>query len=248
MVAAFHVKPNGKVNVWDSGPDEPKAPARPDIAEHDPEYEITRAEYEAEIAHYRALRREHEQWNARNPDGKPELIELWPPDARHAIAVDPERYELAQYENVEPEAVLVPERDALARPPLQPRLDHRGHPILPAPPVAPVFTRRLAEPGSGPTMAEPITEPQSALAQPIARDPGALDDPRFPPEPHGWVDPTGQRRPAPAEDEAEDESEPEESRRERKRRRKEERAAEQAAADAGERHDGHEGRDEEQQA
>jgi hypothetical protein len=65
--------------VLDKGPREPVAPDNPDDEEA--------------TAAYKAAVRDYEAWHKRHPDEPP--VHVWPAvDARHAVAADPERYEI----------------------------------------------------------------------------------------------------------------------------------------------------------
>lgn len=97
------IKPNGKVDIWDLGPQRPtapKAPESPDLdklkgadrALADVEHEDAVEKYKDHLRHYGAAKREHTAWHDKN--GGPIKVELWAVDAKHAIEVEPERYKL----------------------------------------------------------------------------------------------------------------------------------------------------------
>jgi hypothetical protein len=107
------VKPNGKVDLWDLGPQvEPKAPVPP-VAPDTPddrlkgaalahavaEHAAASLEYEDEVERYKdklrrwtADRKAHRAWH--DEQGGPIKIELWGVDARHALEKEPDRYKL----------------------------------------------------------------------------------------------------------------------------------------------------------
>lgn len=96
------VKPNGKVDLWDIGPqmepEPPEAPNEPDkdklkgakLAAAELEYEDAMAAYKNELRAYTAARRDYEEWHREN--GGPIKVELWGTDARHAMEVEPKRF------------------------------------------------------------------------------------------------------------------------------------------------------------
>lgn len=102
MIPQNRVKPSGKVDIWDLGPQRPDAPAEPkpvdtklkgaDLAIAEVEYEDAIDLYKRELKAYAALKREHERWHREN--GGPVKFELWGIDARHAMQTDSDRYKL----------------------------------------------------------------------------------------------------------------------------------------------------------
>jgi hypothetical protein len=114
MIPFARVKQNGKVDLWDMGPQvEPKAPDAP-VPPEEPdrtklktvalaaavaEHAAATLEYEDDIERYKdALRRwtsdrkAYRAWKDEN--GGPVKVEMWGVDARHALDREPERYKL----------------------------------------------------------------------------------------------------------------------------------------------------------
>lgn len=88
------MKPNGKVDLWDTGPTRPLppvAPKEPDLSKlKDAELALAQVQHEDALEAYKnALRRygeqkqEHAAWHAEN--GGPLKVELWGVDARWAL-------------------------------------------------------------------------------------------------------------------------------------------------------------------
>lgn len=124
------VKANQKVDLWDMGPTRPEDPAEPqkpaenlkgaEKAAAMVEYEDAMERYKDQLRAWSAARRDFKSWQEEM--GGPRKVELWAPDARHAMEVEPERWKLdlpkgmkagrAQIEAEEREAA---EREALER-------------------------------------------------------------------------------------------------------------------------------------
>lgn len=95
------VKSNGKVDLWDCGPQAaPKPPAAPvepdksklkgaDLALAEIEYEDGIARYKDDLRKWKADREEHRHFME---EKGPVKIELWGADARHALEREPDRY------------------------------------------------------------------------------------------------------------------------------------------------------------
>lgn len=102
VIPLHRVKQNGKVDLWDRGPQvppAPKAPKDPDASLKGAEFAAAELAYEDDIIRYKAeLRRWtedrvlHREWKDTN--GGPVKIELWGVDARHALATEPQRFAL----------------------------------------------------------------------------------------------------------------------------------------------------------
>jgi hypothetical protein len=94
------IKLNGKVDIWDLGPERPIAPDAPvepkktgraaDDAVAAQEQEDAIAEYKKELKAYTALKREYDEHRA--SVGGPLKIEAWPTDANEWLILHPERY------------------------------------------------------------------------------------------------------------------------------------------------------------
>lgn len=103
MIPYQRVKPNGKVDLWDLGPQvppkAPPAPEKPDeklkgaeLAAAEVEYEDACDRYKDDLRDYTTARKSHAAW-ARDKGG-PIKVELWGVDARHAMETEPDRYKL----------------------------------------------------------------------------------------------------------------------------------------------------------
>lgn len=133
------VKPNGKVDLWDLGPQvEPKAPAPPpepdkaklkgaELAAVELEYDDALLLYKDELRAYSAEKRAHLDWL--RDKGGPVKIEMWGVDARYALDNWSNRFKLdlpkgakpgkAQAEAEEMERIAADEnRQARAKDPL----------------------------------------------------------------------------------------------------------------------------------
>lgn len=97
------IKKNGKVDLWDCGPTRPLAPDAPvepddkklkgaDLAAAQVEHEDDLERYKIALRAYAAAKRAHLEWHAVN--GGPIKVELWGIDARHALEVEPDRFQL----------------------------------------------------------------------------------------------------------------------------------------------------------
>jgi hypothetical protein len=97
------VKLNGKVDLWDLGPQvEPKPPAAPDapdaklkgaeLAAAELEYEDACELYKGQLRAYSAARKAHLAW--KDEKGGPVKVEMWGVDARHALENWPDRFKL----------------------------------------------------------------------------------------------------------------------------------------------------------
>lgn len=104
MIPYQRVKPNGKVDLWDLGPQVgPKPPAAPpapdatklkgaELAAAEVEYEDACERYKDELRDYTAARKAHARWSIEK--GGPIKVELWGVDARHAMETEPDRFKL----------------------------------------------------------------------------------------------------------------------------------------------------------
>lgn len=103
MIPQHRVKLNGKVDLWDLGPQvEPKAPEAPEppsdklkgaeLAAAEIEHEDALERYKDELRAYTVARKAHREWG--DVKGGPVKVEFWGADARHAIEVEPARYKL----------------------------------------------------------------------------------------------------------------------------------------------------------
>lgn len=103
MIPLNRVKLNGKVDLWDLGPQvapkAPDAPAAPDtklkgpdLAAAELEYEDQCEIYKGHLRAYTAARKAHLEW--KDQKGGPVKVELWGADARHAMEVEPDRFKL----------------------------------------------------------------------------------------------------------------------------------------------------------
>ena len=104
MIPLNRVKPNGKVDLWDLGPQvAPKPPAAPkepdkdklkgaELAAAELEYEDACELYKGELRAYSAARKAHLEW--RESKGGPLKVEMWGIDARHAMEVESDRFVL----------------------------------------------------------------------------------------------------------------------------------------------------------
>lgn len=104
MIPLSRVKPNGKVDLWDLGPQvAPKPPAAPEepdkgklkgaeLAAAEVAYEDAVAAYKASLRDWNERRAHHRAWHAEN--GGPKKVELWGADARHAMEIEGDRYKL----------------------------------------------------------------------------------------------------------------------------------------------------------
>jgi hypothetical protein len=98
------VKLNGKVDVWDLGPQAapkpPKPPDEPDkaalkgahLAAAELEYEDACELYKGHLRAYSSARKAHLEW--KDEKGGPVKVELWGVDARHAMETEPDRFVL----------------------------------------------------------------------------------------------------------------------------------------------------------
>lgn len=80
MITTSHIKDNGKIDVWDMGPPEPKPLAKDVPYEH------------PDAVAYRTAKAEREAWV--KAGSKPTVVEFAPFDAQHALAADPARYRI----------------------------------------------------------------------------------------------------------------------------------------------------------
>lgn len=103
MIPLNRVKNNGKIDLWDLGPQvAPKAPPPPeavseklkgpDLAAAELEYEDACEIYKDHLRAYSVARKAHLAWAEQK--GGPVKIELWGVDARHAIETEPDRFML----------------------------------------------------------------------------------------------------------------------------------------------------------
>jgi hypothetical protein len=114
MIPFARIKPNGKVDLWDMGPQvEPKAPAAPippdepdrkklkgaalahAVAEHAAaslEYDDDVERYKDALRRWTADRKSYRAW--KDEKGGPVKVEFWGVDARHALETEPDRYRL----------------------------------------------------------------------------------------------------------------------------------------------------------
>lgn len=103
MIPLNRVKLNGKIDLWDLGPQiEPKPPAAPDapdtklkgaeLAAAELEYEDACEIYKSQLRDYTAARKAHIEWIRQK--GGAIKVELWGVDARHAIETEPKRFML----------------------------------------------------------------------------------------------------------------------------------------------------------
>lgn len=99
------VKPNGKVDIWDLGPQlAPKGPDAPiepkeskdlkgaDFAAATVAYDDDCENYKDALRAYTAAKKAHRDWM--NDIGGPVKVELWGVDARHALDSEPSRFKL----------------------------------------------------------------------------------------------------------------------------------------------------------
>lgn len=111
QIDAKRMKLNGKVDLWDLGPQvEPKPPAAPeapdvklkgpDLAAAELEYEDQCEIYKGELRAYTVARKAHLDWKSQK-DG-PIKIEMWGVDARHALDNFPDRFKLDLPKGVKP--------------------------------------------------------------------------------------------------------------------------------------------------
>lgn len=104
MIPLNRVKPNGKVDLWDLGPQvapkAPPAPAEPDkakvkgaeLAAAEIEYEDACELYKGHLRAWTQARKSHLEW--KEEKGGPVRVELWGIDARHAMETDADRFML----------------------------------------------------------------------------------------------------------------------------------------------------------
>lgn len=85
IAAATRAHTNGKVIVLDRGP-------RPPEQVKASEGERTPAEIEDDNRRFVLAKREHDEWHEKNKE--PLAVEMYPTNATHAVAVEPERYVL----------------------------------------------------------------------------------------------------------------------------------------------------------
>lgn len=100
MLLEKRTKPNGKVDLWDTGPGRPEPPAAPqepdaklkgaDLAAAQVEYEDACERYKQQLRDYAAAKRAYLDWHDKM--GGPVKVELWGVDARHAMEVEPGRF------------------------------------------------------------------------------------------------------------------------------------------------------------
>lgn len=126
------IKQNGKVDLWDLGPQRaaaPQAPKAPDLdkikdaadrALAEVEHEDAIEKHKHHLRAYGAAKREHQRWHEEN--GGPVKVELWAVDAKHALEVDGARYKLDLPKGAKPGAAQVEadqkaeaEKDAIDR-------------------------------------------------------------------------------------------------------------------------------------
>lgn len=111
MIPLHRVKPNGKVDLWDLGPQvEPKAPPAPEppsdklkgaeLAAAQVEHEDALDRYKDQLRAWTAARKAHREWA--DQKGGPVKVEFWGADARHAMEVEPTRYKLDLPKNMKP--------------------------------------------------------------------------------------------------------------------------------------------------
>lgn len=132
MIPLNRVKNNGKVDLWDLGPQvAPKAPpppAEPDkaklkgheLAAAELEYEDACEIYKQKLREFTTAKRIYFETQEQN--GGPIKVELWGVDARHALEREPDRYKLdlprgikAGRAQVEAEQQAEAEADAMSR-------------------------------------------------------------------------------------------------------------------------------------
>lgn len=105
------VKRNGKVDLWDLGPQvAPKAPPAPespdvklkgaDLAAAELEYEDACFLYKDELRAYSAAKKDYYEWLREK--GGPIKVEFWGADARHALDNWPDRWKLDLPKNAKP--------------------------------------------------------------------------------------------------------------------------------------------------
>lgn len=104
------IKANGKVDVWDTGPQRPAPPAEPakpdakltgaDKAAAEVEYEDACERYKQLLRDYAAAKRAYLEWHDSN--GGPIKVELWGVDARHAMEIEPDRFKVDLPRGVKP--------------------------------------------------------------------------------------------------------------------------------------------------
>ncbi len=111
MIPLNRVKNNGKIDLWDLGPQvAPKAPEPPeapnvklkgpDLAAAELEYEDACEIYKGHLRAYSVARKAHLEWAEHK--GGPIKIELWGVDARHAIETEPDRFMLDLPRGIKP--------------------------------------------------------------------------------------------------------------------------------------------------
>lgn len=103
MIPLNRVKLNGKIDLWDLGPQvEPKPPAAPEapdtklkgaeLAAAELEYEDACELYKFALRRYTAAKRDHLAWLEQK--GGPVKVELWGVDAAEAMKIEPDRFKL----------------------------------------------------------------------------------------------------------------------------------------------------------
>jgi hypothetical protein len=141
VIPFARVKPNGKVDLWDMGPQVEPAVPKPPVPPEEPdrslktvalanaiaEHAAATLEYEDEVERYKdrlrrwsADRKAYRAWHDTN--GGPVKVEFWGVDARHAIEKEPDRYKLDLPRGLKPgraqieaEAAYAAELDELKR-------------------------------------------------------------------------------------------------------------------------------------
>ena len=111
------VKLNGKVDLWDMGPQRPTAPKPPAAPEFDKikdasdralaehEHEDAVEKYRKDLRRYGEAKRHHADWHEKN--GGPVKVELWAIDAKHALEVETERYRVDLPRGTKPGAAQI---------------------------------------------------------------------------------------------------------------------------------------------
>lgn len=111
IISPNRVKPNGRVVIWDLGPQtEPAAPAAPpepdkglkgaELAAAQVEHEDAVVLYRDSLRRYTAARNAYREWKATK--GGPVKIEQWAVDAGHSVNVEPDRYKLDLPKGLQP--------------------------------------------------------------------------------------------------------------------------------------------------
>jgi len=105
MIPLERIKLNGKVDMWDLGPQvAPKPPAAPEapdkakfknameFAAAELEYEDAIETYKDQLRAYSAAKKAHHEWIAQK--GGPIKVEFWGIDATEAMQIEPDRFKL----------------------------------------------------------------------------------------------------------------------------------------------------------